>query len=61
MSKLVVDAGAVMGWASTFTAEYVALTQLRADAFVTLDADLASRVEGLVATASIDAMRQRLR
>ena len=46
-----------LGWASTYNAEYVALTQLQADAFVTLDADLARSVEGIVATASIDALR----
>jgi predicted nucleic acid-binding protein len=45
-----------LGWASTYDAEYVALTQLQADAFVTLDAKLARRLEGIVATASIDAM-----
>src|SRR5437763_12455915 len=46
-----------LGWASTFDAEYVALTQLQADAFVTLDAELARSVAGIVATASIDALR----
>jgi predicted nucleic acid-binding protein len=46
-----------LGWASTYDAEYVALTQLQADAFVTLDAELARSVEGLVATASIDDLR----
>ena len=46
-----------LGWASTYNAEYVALTQLQADAFVTLDADLARSVEGVVATASIEALR----
>jgi predicted nucleic acid-binding protein len=45
-----------LGWASTFNAEYVALTQLQADALVTLDAELARSVEGIVATASIDAL-----
>jgi len=45
-----------LGWASTYNAEYVALTQLQADAFVTLDADLARSVEGIVMTASIDAL-----
>lgn len=44
-------------WGSTYDAEYLALTQLQADAFVTMDADLARRVEGVVATASIDALR----
>ena len=46
-----------LGWASTYDAEYVALTQLQADAFVTLDVELARSVEGIVATASIDALR----
>ena len=45
-----------LGWASTYNAEYVALTQLQADAFITLDAELAHSVEGIVATASIDAL-----
>ena len=46
-----------LGWASTYNAEYVALTQLQADAFITLDADLARSVEGIVATASLEALR----
>jgi predicted nucleic acid-binding protein len=46
-----------LGWESTYDAEYVALTQLQADAFVTLDTDLARSVEGIVPTASIDALR----
>ena len=46
-----------LGWASTYDAEYIALTQLQADAFVTLDAKLARSVEGIVATASIDALQ----
>jgi predicted nucleic acid-binding protein len=46
-----------LGWASTYDAEYVALTQLQADAFVTLDEDLAHSVEGIVTTATIDALR----
>jgi predicted nucleic acid-binding protein len=45
-----------LGWASTYAAEYVALTQLQGDALVTLDADLARSVEGIVATESIDAL-----
>ena len=46
-----------LGWASTYNAEYVALTQLQADAFVTLDAKLARSLRGIVATVSIDALR----
>src|SRR5436305_13808362 len=51
------DVADQLGWASTYNAEYVALTQLQADAFVTMDAELARSVEGIVATASIDALR----
>jgi predicted nucleic acid-binding protein len=46
-----------LGWASTYNAEYVALTQLQADALVTMDAKLARSVKGIVETASIDALR----
>jgi predicted nucleic acid-binding protein len=46
-----------LGWASTYDAEYIALTQLQADAFITLDADLARSVAGTVATASIEKLR----
>ena len=46
-----------LGWASTYNAEYVALTQLQADALVTLDPKLARRVRGIVEIASIDALR----
>jgi predicted nucleic acid-binding protein len=45
-----------LGWATTYDAEYVALTQLQADAFVTLDKKLARSLAGIVATASIDAL-----
>ena len=45
-----------LNWASTYDAEYIALTQLQGDAFVTLDAELARKVEGVVETASIDAL-----
>jgi predicted nucleic acid-binding protein len=43
-----------LGWATTYDAEYVALTLLQGDALVTLDAKLARSVKGIVATASID-------
>jgi predicted nucleic acid-binding protein len=45
-----------LGWATTFDAEFVALTQLQADVFVTSDRDLAQAVSGLVETATIDAL-----
>jgi predicted nucleic acid-binding protein len=47
-----------LGWAETYDAEYVALTQLQADAFVTLDADLARKVGEVVRTASVDELRK---
>lgn len=46
-----------LGWAETYEAEYLALTQLQADAFVTLDEALARQVRGIVPTATIDALR----
>ena len=46
-----------LGWAETYDAEYVALTQLQADAFVTLDAELARRAQELVRIAPIEALR----
>jgi predicted nucleic acid-binding protein len=44
-------------WASTYDAEYIALTILQADALITLDAKLARGAEGIVKTASTDALR----
>jgi predicted nucleic acid-binding protein len=46
-----------LGWAETYDAEYVALTLLQGDAFITLDAQLARSVAGLVSTATLDALR----
>jgi indolepyruvate ferredoxin oxidoreductase alpha subunit len=46
-----------LGWASTYDTEYLALTQLQADAFVTLDAGLARAAGGVVTTATIEALR----
>jgi predicted nucleic acid-binding protein len=45
-----------LGWADTYTAEYVALTKLQGDALVTLDEELARKLEGVVPTATIDAL-----
>jgi predicted nucleic acid-binding protein len=45
-----------LGWPDTLDAEYVALTQLQADAFITLDAGLAHAVKGLVVIAPIEAL-----
>lgn len=45
-----------LGWSDTYHAEYVALTQLQADAFITLDAQLAHAVNDLVTVAPIEAL-----
>ena len=45
-----------LGWETTYDAEFVALTQLQADAFVTSDAELARAVADLIETATIDAL-----
>jgi predicted nucleic acid-binding protein len=46
-----------LGWESTDDAEFVALTQLQADALVTSDRELARAVSGLIETATIEALR----
>jgi predicted nucleic acid-binding protein len=46
-----------LGWETTYDAEYVALTMLQADAFVTSNRELARAVSSLVETATIDALR----
>jgi len=45
-----------LGWPDTFDAEYVALTQLHANALITLDQELARAVKGLVVVAPIEAL-----
>jgi predicted nucleic acid-binding protein len=46
-----------LGWETTYVAEFIAVTRLQADAFVTSDRDLAREVSGLVGTATIDVLR----
>lgn len=46
----------LLGWPDTFDAEYVALTQLHADALITLDRRLAHTVQDLVTVAPIEAL-----
>ena len=45
-----------LGWDTIYAAEYVALTKLQADVFVSSDRDLAETVTGLVATATPDTL-----
>jgi predicted nucleic acid-binding protein len=50
------DVAEQLGWAETYDAEYVALTRLQADAFVTLDPTLAQAVQDLVTVAPFEAL-----
>src|SRR5258708_26759028 len=45
-----------LGWPDTYDAEYVALTQLQADALITLDLQFARAIKELVTVAPIDAL-----
>jgi predicted nucleic acid-binding protein len=45
-----------LGWPDTYDAEYVGLTQLQADAFITLDQRLAAAVKELVPIAPMSAL-----
>ena len=45
-----------LGWPNTLNAEYIALTQLQADAFITLNKELATAVKSLVTVAPFDAL-----
>jgi predicted nucleic acid-binding protein len=49
-------AAVLLGWPDTFNAEYVALTQLHADALITLDRQLAHAVKDLVTIAPVEAL-----
>lgn len=48
---------AKLGWSDTYEAEYIALTQLQADAFITLDRRLADAVKDLVVVAPLAALQ----
>lgn len=47
------DIAVRLDWPDTLTAEYVALTRLQADAFVTLDAELARAAASVVTVATV--------
>ena len=49
-------AAVLLGWPDTFAAEYVALTQLHADALITLDRHLADAVRDLVTVAPLETL-----
>ena len=45
-----------LDWDDTTNAEYVAVAKLQSDVFVTLDADLARQVDGIIATAPFEVL-----
>jgi predicted nucleic acid-binding protein len=47
-----------LGFPDTFEAEYVALTKLQADAFITLDVNLADAVKSIVTIATTEDLRR---
>jgi hypothetical protein len=64
VTRYVVDADTLLRiadklcWETTDDAEFVALTTLQADAFVTSNRDVSRAVSGIVQTASVDALRK---
>jgi predicted nucleic acid-binding protein len=48
-----------LGWSNVVDAEYVAIALLQADAFVTLDVELARTLDGVVPIAEVDALSRR--
>jgi indolepyruvate ferredoxin oxidoreductase alpha subunit len=46
-----------LGWETTYAAEFIALTHLQADVFVTSDRELVRAVSGVVETATADVLR----
>ncbi len=49
-------AAVLLGWPGTFDAGYVALTQLHADALITLDRQLAGAAKDLVTVAPLETL-----
>lgn len=47
-----------LDWPDTYQAEYLALTRLQADAFITLDGKLAQMVRGIVPLASVQELSE---
>jgi predicted nucleic acid-binding protein len=45
-----------VGWETTYDAEYLAVTELQADALVTVDPALAMKAKDLVPLANLDAL-----
>jgi predicted nucleic acid-binding protein len=44
------------GWETIYDAEYLAVSRLQADAFVTVDEDMAAKAQGVVPLAPVSAL-----
>lgn len=53
LQRVAWDIARQLDWPDTYQAEYIALTRLQADAFITLDRDLEQAAKGIVPVASI--------
>ena len=56
LQSLAWDIAAQLGWPDTFVAEYIALTQLQADAFVCTDPAITQDVSGIVTVACVEVL-----
>ena len=59
LQRVAWDMSEQLGWKETMRGEYLALTKLQADAFVTLDAALAESLEGVIPLQSFEEMISR--
>ncbi|MRG55246.1 hypothetical protein GF108_06565 [Phyllobacterium sp. SYP-B3895] len=54
LQRVAWDIAMQLDWPDTYQAEYLALTRLQADAFITLDRDLAQTAQAIIPVASIE-------
>ncbi|WP_027233185.1 type II toxin-antitoxin system VapC family toxin [Phyllobacterium sp. UNC302MFCol5.2] len=54
LQRVAWDIAQQLDWPDTYQAEYLALTRLQADAFITLDCDLAQTAQAIIPVASIE-------
>jgi predicted nucleic acid-binding protein len=57
LRKVAWDVADELGWASTYDAEYIALTKLQADALIALEPHLARSAESMVEVAPVEALQ----
>ena len=54
LQRVAWDIAQQLDWPDTYQAEYLALTRLQADAFITLDRDLAQTAQAIIPVASVE-------